>query len=60
MLVLETALPAQFGQTIEEALGRPAPRRAGLEQLESLPQRVVAVTQDVEALKARIAEQALL
>ena len=60
MLVLETALPAKFGQTIEEALGRPAPRRAGLEQLESLPQRVVAVTQDVEALKARIAEQALL
>jgi threonine synthase len=60
MLVLETALPAKFGQTIEDALGTPAPRRAGLENLESLPQRVVAITQDVEALKARIADQALL
>jgi hypothetical protein len=54
---LRAGLPIQ---TIEDALGTPAPRRAGLENLESLPQRVVAITQDVEALKARIADQALL
>ena len=60
MLVLETALPAKFGETIQEALGRPAPRRAGLENLESLPQRVVSITQEVGALKSRIADQALV
>ena len=40
MLVLETALPAKFSETIEEALGRPAVPPGNLADLESLPQRV--------------------
>ncbi|WAI82627.1 MULTISPECIES: threonine synthase [Achromobacter] len=40
MLVLETALPAKFSETIEEALGRPATPPGNLANLESLPQRV--------------------
>jgi threonine synthase len=59
MICLETALPAKFAQTIEEALGRPAPRPAGLEDLESLPQRVQNIGQDVKALKELIAARAL-
>ena len=59
MVCLETALPAKFADTIQEALGRPAPRPAGLAHLESLPQRVQNIGQDVEGLKAIIAERAL-
>ncbi len=59
MVCLETALPAKFGETIEEALGRPAPRPKGLEDLESKPQRVEAIGQDVEHLKQLIASRAL-
>ena len=59
MICLETALPAKFAETIQEALGRPAPRPAGLEDLESLPQRVEFIGRDVEALKAIIAGRAL-
>ncbi|MBO1113164.1 threonine synthase [Bordetella petrii] len=40
MLVLETALPAKFSDTIEEALGRPVTPPPALAGLESLPQRV--------------------
>ncbi|MCY1544773.1 hypothetical protein D9M68_806760 [compost metagenome] len=40
MLVLETALPAKFSETIEEALGHPAKPPGNLADLESLPQRV--------------------
>jgi threonine synthase len=59
MVCLETALPAKFAETIEEALGRPAPRPKGLEHLESLPQRVQNIGQDVEVLKKIIEERAL-
>jgi threonine synthase len=59
MVCLETALPAKFGETIEEALGHPAPRPKGLEGLESKPQRVEAIGQDVEHLKRLIASRAL-
>ncbi|MFZ9813586.1 MAG: threonine synthase, partial [Burkholderiaceae bacterium] len=59
MLCLETALPAKFEETILEALGRPAPRPAGLEALEALPQRVQAIDHDVAALKALIEKEAL-
>ena len=58
MVCLETALPAKFGETIEEALGRPAPRPPGFENIESLPQRVTAMTRDVTLLKAHIAQWA--
>jgi threonine synthase len=59
MVCLETALPAKFAETIEEALGRPAPRPAGLAHLESLPQRVENIGQDVANLKRIISERAL-
>ena len=59
MVCLETALPAKFEESIVEALGRPAPRPAGLEQLESLPQRVEHIGQDVAELKRLIAQLAL-
>ena len=39
MLVLETALPAKFEDSIREALGRDPVRPAGMETLEDLPQR---------------------
>lgn len=39
MLVLETALPAKFSETIEEAIGQPAPVPAHLSGLADLPQR---------------------
>jgi threonine synthase len=59
MICLETALPAKFAETIEEALNRKAPRPAGLENLEALPQRVEDIAADVENLKRIIVERAL-
>lgn len=38
MLVLETALPAKFSETIQEAIGQPAPVPAHLQGLADLPQ----------------------
>jgi threonine synthase len=60
MLVLETALPAKFSETIEAALGRPAPPPAALANLESLPQRVHVMDCDAEAVKAYVREHAAL
>jgi threonine synthase len=54
MIVLETALPAKFTETIELALGQPAPRPPGFEQLESLPQRFEVMEPDVAGVKAFI------
>ncbi|NDF04356.1 MAG: threonine synthase, partial [Betaproteobacteria bacterium] len=59
MVCLETALPAKFSETIEEALGHPAPRPSGLEGLESLPQRVTRMPADLQALKTFISERGL-
>ena len=59
MLVLETALPVKFSATIEEALGRPAPRPAGFENIEQLPQRVQTVDADVQTIKDLIAAGAV-
>ena len=58
MLVLETALPIKFAATIEEALGRPPERPAGLDGLEALPRRVRVMPADVARLKAYIASHA--
>jgi threonine synthase len=55
MIVLETALPAKFDETIVEALGEHAPRPAAYEGIEKLPQRVELMKPDVEAVKAFIA-----
>lgn len=51
MLVLETALPAKFSDTIEEALGRPATPPGALANLEFLPQRVEIMDCTVDAVR---------
>ncbi len=51
MLVLETALPAKFEETIVEALGRTPERPAALLGIESLPQRVTVMDVSVDAVK---------
>lgn len=56
MIVLETALPAKFNETIREALGRDAERPAGFENIEALPQRFVVMPPDVDKMKAYIAQ----
>ena len=56
VLVLETALPVKFAETIVEALGREPERPADLEGIEKLPQRVEVMAPDVEAIKRFIAE----
>ncbi len=53
-LVLETALPAKFEETIVEALGRKPERPADLRDIEQLPQRVEVMAADVNAVKAFI------
>lgn len=51
MLVLETALPAKFEDAIREALGRDPVRPAGMDDLESLPQRFEIMDADANAIK---------
>ncbi|MEC5218446.1 threonine synthase [Actimicrobium sp. GrIS 1.19] len=55
MIVLETALPAKFNETIREALGHDAERPAGFEAIETLPQRFDLMAADVAQAKAYIA-----
>ena len=57
LICMETAQPAKFSESIQEAIGKEPPRPAGLENLESLPQRFVVKDVDVEAIKAFIVEQ---
>ena len=54
MIVLETALPAKFNETIREALGRDADRPAGFADIESLPQRFEVMDADVALVRAFI------
>ncbi|MDR2000189.1 MAG: threonine synthase [Zoogloeaceae bacterium] len=56
MIVLETAQPVKFAETIQEALNRDPPRPADFAGIESLPQRVVTMNADTEAVKAEIAK----
>lgn len=56
MIVLETALPAKFNETIREALGTDAERPAGFDHIEALPQRFVVMAADVKAMQAYIAQ----
>ena len=57
MVVLETALPIKFAETIVEALGCEPDRPAKFEGIEALPKRVVNMPADVAQLKAFIVEQ---
>ena len=56
MIVLETALPIKFAETIEEALGRLPPRPAQFEGIEALPKRVKLMPPDVAQIKAYITQ----
>jgi threonine synthase len=57
MLVLETALPIKFAETIVEALGREPDRPAKFVGIEDLPKRVQVMDADVAAIKALIAAE---
>jgi len=56
MIVLETALPAKFAETIQEALGRDPVRPAALEGIEALPKRFSVMPVDAAQVKAYITE----
>jgi threonine synthase len=57
MVVLETAQPVKFAETIQEALGREPPRPAELNGIEDLPQRVEVMDADIAAVKAYVASR---
>ena len=51
MLVLETALPAKFAETIVEAIGVQPDRPAAMRGIEELPKRFVVMPVDTDAVK---------
>lgn len=55
MIVLETAQPVKFGETIREALDREPERPAAFDGLEALPQRFEVVPADAKRVKDYIA-----
>jgi threonine synthase len=57
MIVLETALPIKFAETIVEALGQPPHRPPQFEGIESLPKKVHVMPADVAQVKRYIASQ---
>ena len=54
-IVLETALPAKFAETIVEATGRVPDRPAACAGIEDLPKRFESMPADVDRIKAYIA-----
>jgi threonine synthase len=58
MLVLETALPAKFNDTIRQATGNDAPVPDHLKDLASLPQRVQVLECSVQAVRQYIEQHA--
>jgi threonine synthase len=56
MIVLETALPAKFSATVQQAIGIDPPRPARFAGIESLPRRFATMPVDLERLKRFIAE----
>jgi len=57
MIVLETAQPIKFGETIREALLREPERPAAFVGLEALPQRFDVLPADAERVKAYVAKR---
>ena len=55
-IVLETALPAKFAETIVEAIGREPDRPAAMRGIEDLPKRCEVMPADVARVKAFIAQ----
>ncbi|WP_420175683.1 threonine synthase [Luteococcus sp. OSA5] len=60
MIVLETALPVKFADTIREALGREPEVPAAFAHLDVLPRHVIDLPKDVDALKQLIDERTRL
>ena len=56
MVVLETALPAKFEDTLVEALGEVPPRPDSLKSIEELPQKFTVMDVSVDAIKQFIVE----
>jgi threonine synthase len=56
MVVLETALPIKFADTIREALGRDPYRPAQFDGIEALPKRVRVMQADTVAVKRYIVD----
>jgi threonine synthase len=56
MIVLETALPAKFAETIREAVGFEPPRPTGLEEIEALPKRFSVVPADTATIKKYVVD----
>ena len=54
MVVLETALPAKFEETIVEALGCQPERPVAMQGIENLPQRVEVMDISIDAVKSFI------
>ncbi|TJZ78806.1 threonine synthase [Chitiniphilus eburneus] len=57
MVILETALPAKFEETMREALDQAPQRPVDLQDLEAQPQRFDVLEADAEALKRYVAER---
>ena len=56
MIVLETALPIKFAETIVEALGRQPDRPAKFDGIEALPKRVQVMPADTAAVQRYITQ----
>ncbi|MDM7950429.1 threonine synthase [Hydrogenophaga sp.] len=56
MIVLETALPIKFAETIVEALGRQPDRPPQFDGIENLPKRVKVMPADTAAVQAYITQ----
>ncbi|MDO4263611.1 MAG: threonine synthase [Deinococcus sp.] len=57
MVCLETALPAKFGETVQEAVGRLPERPAQFEDIEDRPRHCEVLPNDVEALKRLLVQK---
>ena len=57
-IVLETALPAKFAETIVEAIGREPERPAAMQGIEELPRRFTVMRVDAQAVQRFIADNA--
>ncbi len=60
VVVLETALPIKFAETIREALGRDPERPAKFNGIEALPKRVQVMAADAVAVKRYITDHCLV
>jgi threonine synthase len=57
MICLETALPAKFSESIQEAIGQPAPRPEKFANIESFPQKFTSMPARLDLLKRYIAQR---